>query len=235
MKKSKINSFEDFLNHIEEIELLGYEINLFRGQSNNKPLLPSICRENQNIDTTQIEFKMLEDFKRRSPLLITRSFASDWEWLVYAQHFGLKTRLLDWTSNPLIALWFACQDQYLINNSSYLYILSCNSDMQVELSKSLSPFESGITKILRPTLNNERIIAQSGWFTAHPYSKSAGKFVTLENNKLIKRSLKEIEIPKELKKKLLIKLSMFGVNSRTVFPDVNGLSLHLNWKYLVEK
>lgn len=235
MKKYKIDSFEGFLNHLEITELLGYEINLFRGQSNNKPLLPSICRENPKKDTTQVEQIMLEDFKRRSPLLITRNFASDWEWLVYAQHFGLRTRLLDWTSNPLIALWFACQNQKSINESSYLYILSCNSDMQVDLSKNKDPFKNRSTKILRPTLNNERIIAQSGWFTAHPFSSKAGKFVTLEQNKLIKSSLKEIEIPKEIKKTLLAKLSMFGVNNRTVYPDVNGLSLHLNWKYLVDK
>ncbi|MNE17193.1 hypothetical protein D3C80_1101670 [compost metagenome] len=107
--------------------------------------------------------------------------------------------------------------------------------MQVDLSKNKNPFKCKGTKILRPTLNNERIIAQSGWFTAHSFSNTAGKFVTLEKNTLIKSSLTEIEIPKEIKKNLLTKLSMFGVNNRTVYPDVNGLSLHLNWKYLVDK
>lgn len=235
MIKDKIDSFTDFLNHIEIIELMGYDINLFRGQSTNNPLLPSICREKPEIDTTELEKKMLEDFKRRSPLLIAKTFKTDWEWLVYAQHFGLKTRLLDWTSNPLMALWFACQNQYAINKSSYLYILSCNENLLVDLSENLSPFDSSTTKILRPTLNNERIIAQSGWFTAHKYSNKAKKFVTLETNSQIKTKLTQIEIPAKIKKDILNKLSMFGVNSRTVFPDVNGLSLHLNWKYLVEK
>jgi hypothetical protein len=112
MKKDRIESFKDFLNHIELIELLGYDINLFRGQSSNKPLLSSICREKPTFDTTEIEKKMLEDFKRRSPLLISKKFENDWEWLVYAQHFGLKTRLLDWTSNPLVALSFKLEISY---------------------------------------------------------------------------------------------------------------------------
>jgi hypothetical protein len=235
MIKNSIESFNDFLNHLENIEIMGYDINLFRGQSSNQSLLPSICRNKPTFDSTKIEKKMLEDFKRRSPLLISKRFENDWEWLVYAQHYGLKTRLLDWTSNPLVGLWFACQNQYYIDKNSYLYILSCDEDLQVDLLKNQSPFDSSSTKILKPTLNNERILAQSGWFTAHKFSNAVKKFVTLETNKAIKTQLTEIEIPTGIKKEILQKLSMFGVNSRTVFPDVNGLSMHLNWKYLVDK
>ncbi|KOP36543.1 hypothetical protein AKO67_19180 [Flavobacterium sp. VMW] len=235
MRKYKINSFQDFLLHIEDTELIGYDINLFRGQSVNQPLLPSICRDEPKTDTTETEIKMLEDFKRRSSLLITKNFKTDWEWLVYAQHFGLKTRLLDWTSNPLVALWFACQNQYAMEKNSYVYILSCGEKMRVDLSKNQSPFETTSTKILRPTLNNERIVAQAGWFTAHRYSKTDNQFVTLEKNINLKSHLTEIEIPAQLKKELLRKLSMFGVNNQTIFPDVNGLSLHLNWKYSANK
>lgn len=235
MLKKEISSFKDFIDHLDTIELIDYEINLFRGQSDNKSLLPSICRKKPCEDTTDLERNMLEDFKRRSTLLIKKEFTTDWEWLVYAQHFGLKTRLLDWTSNPLIALWFACQNPDKLDNDAYLYIFSCDNNMHIDINKKTSPFEIRSTKILKPMLNNERIVAQYGWFTAHAYSKHANRFVRLETNKRAKEHLTEIKIPATLKKEILRKLSVFGVNSATIFPDVNGLSLHLNWKYLAEK
>lgn len=231
MDKIKLSSFQDFIDHIELIELLGYEINLYRGQSTNYPLLPSIAREFPNKNTTKMEIEMLDDLKRRSSILINKSFENDWEWLVFAQHFGLKTRLLDWSSNPLIALWFSCQNEYKMKENSYLYVLSTDRDMLVNVIENDSPFINGSTRILRPNLNNERIVAQSGWFTAHKYSTTAKRFVTLETNKDIKNLLTEIEIPAKIKLEIIRKLSIFGVNNRTVFPDVSGLCLHLNWKY----
>lgn len=234
MEKKKISSFQDFIDHIELIELLGYEINLYRGQSSNYPLLPSIAREFPCVDTTKKEVEMLEDLKRRSSMLINKSFKNDWEWLVFAQHYGLKTRLLDWTSNPLNALWFACQSTDGMKEDSYLYVLSAERNMLVNLNKNDSPFKNGATRILRPTLNNERIVAQSGWFTAHKFSNSTNRFVPLESNSQIKNLITEIKIPAKIKEEIIKKLSVFGVNNSTIFPDVTGLCFHLNWKYGVQ-
>ena len=231
MEKEILKSFQDYLDRVELNEILGFDVNLYRGQSDNSPLLPSIARLNPKVNTTQIEMKMLEDLKRRSQLLISKSFKNDWEWLVFAQHFGLKTRLLDWTSNPLIALWFACANEYKIKENSFVYVLSADNEILVDLNHNDSPFNNSNTKVLRPSLNNERIIAQSGWFTAHIYSVASNKFIDLDANINTKNKITELEIPANIKPELLRKLSIFGVNSRTIYPDIIGLCQHLNWKY----
>jgi len=41
-------------------------------------------------------------------------------WAEYAQHYGVPTRFLDWSSNPLVALYFACRDNASCNGTVWL-------------------------------------------------------------------------------------------------------------------
>ena len=84
MTKEKINTFLEYLDLVEQIRNDEYDIHLFRGQGKSSPLLPSIARDNPLFDTTSLEINMLDDLKRRSPLLVTKTPTTDWEWLVFA-------------------------------------------------------------------------------------------------------------------------------------------------------
>ena len=158
--------------------------------------------------------------------ILPRNDMDDWELLVVAQHFGMKTRLLDWTSNPLAALFFACSDWRKGNVN--VYALDAGQFLS---EPKKGPFETGKTQVIRPNLNNPRIIAQHGWFTAHKFSRSTGKFVPLEKNNEIKKSVQEMIIPEGARTPLLKSLDRHGVSSRTLFPDLEGLCKYLNWKH----
>ncbi|MDP2144140.1 MAG: FRG domain-containing protein [Gallionella sp.] len=226
MKSTEINSFVDFIKHSDVFDLIAHQV-IFRGQPVQGKLLPSIARKDPSLETTATEKRHLDELK-----LLGASFLApgetDLDLLVRAQHFGLQTRLLDWTSNSLAALWFACADPS--PDDVYVYALEADDLMLDGSIYTTDPFKTKNTRVLRPRLNNPRIIAQHGWFTLHRYSAKVRKFVPLEHNSETKHHLHEFRIPKGRRKELLIALDRHGVSARTLFPDLDGLCQYLNWK-----
>jgi len=225
MEKIRLDSF------VQLLEIIGQSMRgdnfLFRGQNTDKPLLPRIARKNPEEDTIKLEKSMLSELRRIGGSHFDTSI-DDWDLLVYAQHYGMATRLLDWTSNPLVGLWFACSDLDE-SNSSFLYRLIVAKSLMLNKTSVRSPFSAGLTRIVKPKLNNSRIIGQSGWFTAHIYSSPLNQFVPLEKNSKMTNQILQIEIPGSSKEELLNKCNMFGVNYQTIFPDIEGICRHINW------
>ena len=76
---------------------------VFRGYNKQDELLPSLIREKTSY--TDVEAELLNDFERYGSHYFHAATPIDF--MSYAQHFGLPTRLLDFTYNPFIALSFA--------------------------------------------------------------------------------------------------------------------------------
>lgn len=111
---------------------------IYRGVSDNSfSLIPSIFRQvedqiedddfqqpikNDNYLAHSTEKTILQDFITQASGYIKDVLKDDYlHWAEYAQHFGAPTRLLDWTSNPLVAMFFACINNK--NNDTALWIL----------------------------------------------------------------------------------------------------------------
>ena len=113
---------------------------LYRGESRmDYKLIPSVFREKTINDVTAkvylaktTENDILKQFIKRAASYITVDSDDYCTWLEYAQHFGVPTRLLDWTDNPLVALYFASSNNK--DQDGKVYLL--NSHVYVELMKS---------------------------------------------------------------------------------------------------
>ncbi|MFM5310435.1 FRG domain-containing protein [Aeromonas caviae] len=91
MNSQRISSFSEFISSIENLSN-GAELMLFRGQARKGNLLPSVAREKPHLDSTNDEKNLLQELRRMGSSILPRNDMDDWELMVVAQHFGMKTR-----------------------------------------------------------------------------------------------------------------------------------------------
>jgi len=110
---------------------------LYRGLNRDWPLQTTLMRIGG--DYSLRESHLLRNFYKfgRSMNVPSNSF---WEWLSLAQHYGLPTRLLDWTASPLVAIHFATANIDHYDKSGYIWAVhrpSVHKHLPKNFSKSL--------------------------------------------------------------------------------------------------
>jgi hypothetical protein len=211
----------------------------FRGhESVEFSLIPSALRHSDFGDRTKA-LGLMTDFKRIAGIKLPRppDREAELEWVQIAQHYGLPTRLLNWTESATTALYFACLRQasdglVFILNPRDLNRLSYPArprvlDPQQDAAVILRYLKMGATARLggrfplaiNPIWNSERLIMQKGVFTVH-----GGRF-SLDGPGI--PSLVAIPIFRESKTQLRAELQRIGVDELTLFPELEHSCAHL--------
>ena len=227
-----IESLADLLAFIND-NLHGFDNALFRGQTQDWSLLPKIARLQlrRGLSIADAESKMLATMQSRSIPFLDHPPSSIWDWLAIAQHNGMATRLLDWTTNPLIALWFAVEKPANKNHDGVIWIFTPDEDDSVtDAEQAKSPFISDRTRVYTPKHINRRIVAQTALFTVH-YLNKKGKFVPFENISRYKDRLMKLRIPSNRFSNLRFELNRCGLNTATVYSDLVGVCRDSEWQY----
>jgi hypothetical protein len=237
-------AFLEFINDIERsrLELRCSNSGAFyRGHSNGQhKLTPSLLR---NDFTIEKEHNLYVDSFIRSNSPMEKS-KNSWEFLSIMQHFGIPTRLLDWTESLATAIYFALLGNYQnpkiwitnpfelnkANKASKKPRILCiglddfpdYKDCFVKLNNKEKWLYEKPVFVQIPWLN-KRISNQKGFFTIHTTSEP------MEENS--KKFVRCVPIKDEAILGAKKFLEYAGVNEETIFPDLDGFGRFLKKRY----
>jgi hypothetical protein len=229
-KTRTINSLQDFIQFLEEAR---NENLLFRGQVEDWPLIPKLGRlifRYDNLDVNTVEAEILSAFKDRSYPYVAYRPDNDLDWLALGQHHGLPTRLLDWSTNPLVALWFSLETPNKRDDGS-THVLWAFEFEDNDVIKDKCDWRKKSSIIFRPPQIARRIQAQSGVFTVHNAVNVSGRetFVKLEDDMHYKGRLTKFLIPREHASEIRWSLDLCGMNREFIYPDLDRVAQHIGW------
>ncbi|EGR8992266.1 MULTISPECIES: FRG domain-containing protein [Vibrio] len=187
---------------------------------------------------------LVQDFLLHYEAYSERTVQEPWSLYALMQHYGLPTRLLDWTKSALIALYFALEEEnksessnkrivYMmvpldlndkVNSDPFVFNVSSTKDYHKYLPWELSEGKHDLPEeplaIYIPS-NNKRIQSQQGAFTVHGSSKESIEEFYVRNG--LDRMVKLV-IDESNRDKIQEELYSLGYKEDDIYQDLNSLS-----------
>ncbi len=218
---------------------------VFRGVADREYVLDSklnrICRHDLSLEES-----IIRSF-RKYGYADLGNVSSFWQLLATGQHYGLPTRLLDWSYSPFVAAHFATEDIYEYDKDGAIFMIDMEDSLvslPEELRKELqdaraSSFtltmlerHAGTLEALKalspepfflfyePAASDDRIANQYALFSM--CSDPSHSILDL-TERYHCQSLRKIVIPKEVKKEIRDKLDYINISERLLYPGLDGI------------
>lgn len=206
-----------------------------------------------------MEKNLLKQFKKYAHLHVVER-DTEWHWLSVAQHYGLPTRLLDWTFSPLVALHFATEDLSAYGDDAVVWKVNFSAThtlLQQNLTRRLDELGARIFSIdalaetipdlqsldghnvdgypiaifFEPPAIDGRIVSQFAYFSViSDPYLPFDDWLKKPHVRAVVDAVK-IEIPSRLKWEIRDKLDQSNINERILFPGLGGLCTWLKRHY----
>lgn len=245
MALKKIKCVADLVKHLKA-DHQDVKISWYRGHSDQAWKLESGY---ERLKRPPKEITLVNEFRQNANFLLDKHTPkSDFDWLILMQHYGVPTRLLDWTESPLVSLYFAVEsesrgsrtkdgalwvlDPGKLNentnsmNDPYIPAFEENDYMaDFETIKFDSRTSAGLMPIAAiATRNNPRIQAQLGAFTI---SRSKTSIEEVGDKSHVTKYI----IPKDSKSDIAEELKLLGLGKFQIFPELSSIGEKIKESY----
>ena len=225
--RERQDQWRDFMRFVDRHEQSNW---VFRGVADAAMhlLVPKIGRDIQ-IYELAVEKVIFANFRRRSRQFVDTSQMSDWDIMALAQHHSLPTRLLDWTTNPLVAAYFA------VTSAPYdrtARIYAARAPQLIDVQSVKNPFECSEVSAFIPSAVAPRIVSQRGLFTVHPLPTQPWDRGRLVQTKVSSpQEDHEFDIPHQFRAFFERKLFQVAIDAAAIKSDLDGICDTLAWQF----
>lgn len=240
-----VSSVSELSHRLDERDFNHVDGIWFRGESDfSWALKPKLDRS----EIRSHEKELLNEFEIQASGILQRAIPESWEVLCVAQHFGLPTRMLDWTTLSLIALYFATLDDAEVDPSAdtdgAVYVLSPSKFNHTTIEVA-HPLLFGRDALPDKDLSiayahgSEEPYAVSAPFTFDRIQSQEGRFVVCPpGGRAVELYMatgifEKWRVPADAKAGIRSELKMLGMTKARVFPTLDHVAQLLVERYSV--